>query len=351
MARKAPKNKRRPQNRLTRQTGVNLTPVESLLELMEDGNEYQSIVSKVLRPNLVDELVRGIAEVEQVRSRPCLAYVGNVVRVREHCAIDLMDEVPFTEMVSSVPASSREVDVFLATPGGSGQQVARFVNCLRQRFDRVNFLIPSLCMSAGTLFALSGDEIWMTARASLGPIDPQIPTSDGRFVPAQALLLLVDQLQKSGADAMAQNQPVPWTAVRIIDSLDKKELADAITASRYAQQMAAEFLEKYKFKNWTTRKNSGDAVTPEWKTDRANEIASALVSHDRWKSHGHSLSRDVLWQEIRLKINHPEPELERALTRLWALFFWTFDKTPITKVFVSSHYRVVRHSVLQVKPS
>ena len=320
--------------------------VKSLLDVMQDGREYQSIVSAVVAPglDLMDEVVRGINAIEQVRSRKCLAYVGNVVRQDAiGSGVDATDDLPFAEMVSLVPASERKVDVLVATNGGSAHQVSRFVNFLRTRFDEVDFLVPSMCMSAGTLFALSGDHIWMTKRACLGPIDPQVPTRDGRYVPAQALVLLVDQLQKTGQDALSNRQPVPWSAVRIIDSIDKKELADAITATKYSTQMASQFLLNYKFRNWATRTDSQTPVTTEYKTNRAGEIAVALASHDKWLSHGHAISRDVLWEQVRLKIDHPTPELERALVRIWALFNWMFDKAIASKVLASSDYRYLKY--------
>jgi len=315
-----------------------------------DGNEYGSIVSLMPEPHLdlVGEVVRGIQEVESIRGRPCLAYVGNVVRTdAEDTGIDSTDDVPFAEMVARVPSSEKKVDVYIATRGGSAHQVSRFVNCLRSRFDVVDFLIPSFCMSAGTLFSLSGDHIYMTSRACLGPIDPQVPSHDGRYLPAQALLLLVEKLQNDGEEARKQGRPVPWTAVRIIDSIDKKELGDAITASKYSTLMASQFLLNHKFKNWTVRQESRKEVTPEYRQQRAMEIAEALASHDRWKSHGHAIPRNMLWKEVELYIDHPEPDLERAVVRLWALLYWLFDKTQILKFIVSANYRYVRHRVSQ----
>ena len=203
-------------------------------------------------------------------------------------------------------------------------------------------------MSAGT--SAIGDRIWMTPRACLGPIDPQVPTSDGRYVPAQALLLLVDQLQRQGDEAMGNGLPVPWVAVRIIDSIDKKELGDAITATTYSSMMASQFLQNYKFKDWATRETSGLPTTKEYKEERANTIASALASHDRWRSHGHAISRDVLWNEIELRIEYPEHDLERAIIRLWALLNWVFDKTPVVKVIASQNYRYVRSATQLEKP-
>lgn len=324
---------------------------DSLLTVLRDGKEYSSILDVKLVPgtDVTNDVINGIAEIERLRGRPCIAYVGNVVKKDDgESSIDSSDDLPFREMVAQVPADVRSVDVFLATWGGSGHQVSNFVNCLRARFDEVHFLIPSFCMSAGTLFALSGDHIWMTDRACLGPIDPQVPTKDGSYVPAQALLLLVEQIQRFGDEAMAKNLPVPWAYVRIIDSLDKKELGAAITASQYSETMATQFLSKYKFRNWTVRETSKTPVTEADKLTRASEIANALGSHDRWKSHGHSISRDVLWKEIQLRIDHPDFDLNRAIVRLWAVFYWLFDKTPIVKMICSTNYRYIRHIINQV---
>ena len=173
----------------------------------------------------------------------------------------------------------------------------------------------------------------------------------GRYVPAQALLLLVEQLQEQGQSALDKGGSVPWTAVRIIDSIDKKELADAITASNYSTMMATQFLLNYKFKNWTVRETSGEQVTEEYRQQRAEEVADALASHDKWKSHGHAISRDVLRDVVKLQIENPESNLERAIIRLWALCTWIFDKTPISKLIVSSDYRYCRYTKSEVKTS
>lgn len=326
----------------------------SLLDAMVEGREYQSIVDLQGHIDVVGELRRGLGEIATARGRVCLAYVGNVTSTAGSAsAIGPDDDLPFAEMITSVKPEVRKIDVLLSTTGGSGQQVGRFVDALRARFDEVDFLIPSFCMSAGTMFALSGDNIWMSERACLGPIDPQVPTVGGRFVPAQALLLLVEKLQKDGQEAIKREGTVPWTAVRIVDTIDKKELGEAITASDYSRKMVQEFLVKYKFRNWTKRATSGESVTPEYKVVRATEIADALCSHERWKNHGHAINRDVLWSEIKLRIEHPKDAMLRAMTRTWAALAFIFDKTPMQKLIVSPDYAFLRFNPqqLQIAPS
>lgn len=328
------------------ETGAQVRP---LLEAMQDGQEYASIVSVVPpeNTNLIDEVKRAVRDIEAVRQRPCLCYVGNVVNGKSDSGVITKDDLPFAEMVKAVPAGTDKVDVLLATQGGSGPQVARFVNALRARFEEVDFLIPSYCMSAGTLFALSGDRIWMNPQACLGPIDPQVPNAAGRFVPAQALLLLVAELQKQGEEGQKKGTGVPWTTIRIIDTIDKKDLGDAMSATTYSRDLAVQFLMNYKFKNWTTRRTSMQPVTDEYRHKRAVDIANALASHERWKNHGHALSRDTLQDQIQLEINHPAEDLERAMRRIWALCYWLFDKTPIQKMLVSADYGYVMFDAKQ----
>jgi serine dehydrogenase proteinase len=79
-------------------------------------------------------------------------------------------------------------------------------------------------MSAGTVWALSGDEIWMDERATLGPIDPQVPGRDGRFLPAQALLALIEEIQIRGDQQIKNGANPRWTDVTILRNMDAKVL-------------------------------------------------------------------------------------------------------------------------------
>ena len=51
--------------------------------------------------------------------------------------------------------------------------VERTVGIIRQHYFQVDFIIPDKAMSAGTVCALSGDNIYMDYYSQLGPIDPQ----------------------------------------------------------------------------------------------------------------------------------------------------------------------------------
>ena len=129
--------------------------VSSLLDAMSDGNEYGSIVSVSVAKDVVPDMRRALADIERIRQRPCIAYVANVVRGLQDVSISPQDHLPFCEMVNNVDTGEKAIDVFLVTPGGLAYQVSQFVNALRPRFDKVDFLLPYMCMSAGTLWAVS----------------------------------------------------------------------------------------------------------------------------------------------------------------------------------------------------
>ncbi len=325
--------------------------VKSLLDAMEDGREYASLVDCAPQGlNIRDELRRSITEVSVCRDRPLLLYAGNVVTTNPHPLISLSnaDELPFAEMVDSVPENAKEVDVLVVTPGGSAQTASYFVDKLRNRFENISFLIPYCCMSAGTILVLSGDEIWMDERAYIGPIDPQIMSRDGsRFVPLLSIWVLLGKIQKDGQNALATGGQPDWTQIQILKNLDPKELGDALSASDYSTQLAAGYLRDYKFKNWTVREGTGQAVDDTYRSQRAEEIAKQLCDHELWKMHSHRIPRDSVESDLGLQIEKFEsiPDLARAIHRLWALLYFLFENSSMLKIILSEEYAVFRHRV------
>lgn len=326
----------------------NNTPkITSLLDQMEDGREFESLVKqKQVTINPINEIRRALKEISEIRQRPNIAYIANVVnpKIQAVKSIEYSDDLPFSELVNTIPNGQKNIDVLLVTPGGSGTQVAKFVDQLRKRFENVSFILPNIAMSAGTMFALSGEEIVMTQNSYLGPIDPQVPNREGLFYPAQSILTLINEIQVRGEIAIKNNQNPRWTDLQILRQMDPKEIGNAINASKYSTELVANYLLNFKFKNWSTHSNNS-SVTQEEKEQRAFQIANQLCNHSVWKSHGRGISREIAWEICRLKITHSESVegLDRSIKRLWALFYWVFENTPIYKIFVSEFYAILRN--------
>jgi hypothetical protein len=74
--------------------------------------------------------------------------------------------------IRSVPAGT-DIDIILHTPGGSALGASQIIRALKAHKGRKTFFVPYDAFSAGTMLALTGNEIFMSDLASLGPIDVQ----------------------------------------------------------------------------------------------------------------------------------------------------------------------------------
>lgn len=324
-------------------------PVTSLLDLMVDGREYESLIEKLkvsVKVDMTAEIRKVLLEFRALRNRPAICYLANVVneQIKIPVSIDANDDLPFAEMISAVPGHEQAVDVILVTPGGSAQQVAKFVDKLRPRFTDVTFILPYMAMSAGTIFAMSGNEIVMGPNSFIGPTDPQVPNRDGIYVPAQAILTLLDEIQKRGEQLIAQGQQPLWSDLHILRNLDVREIGNAINASKYSMELVEDYLYNFKFKNWIHHSN-GTPVTDKDKRDRAKDIGLKLCSHAQWKTHSRGITRDVAWNECKIKVIRSEslPGLDKAMRRFWGMIYWMFENTPMAKAFISENYAIFRN--------
>lgn len=322
---------------------MDLEPKEfaSLLDLMVDGKEYASILDhQNIQIDFNADIKKSLREISSIRKRPIICYIANVLNPSIFLnSIDNTDDGPFLELLRNAPASN-DIDILLVTPGGLAETVAHFVSKIREKYKNVAFLLPYMAMSAGTIFSLSGNEIVMTSSAYIGPIDPQVPGKDGRFIPAQAILKLIDDIKKRGQEKIKKGEPVDWTDVQLLKSIDGKEIGNALNASALSQNLVAEYLEKYKFADWETHTNSGKPVSVDDKKTRATEIAKNLCDNQLWLSHSSRITREMAHDKCNLKIIHAEEinGLDRALRRFWALMTLLLENSPISKMYLSEDY-------------
>lgn len=333
-------------------------PVEvaSLLDKMVDGREYQSIVGLNISVDLGTEMKRALNDIQRIRKRPIICYIANTLNAsiagRTSLSIDNSDDTPFIEILNSIPKSEKSVDIIIVTPGGSADSVDYFVKKLRERFNNIAFILPYMAMSAGTIFCLSGDELIMSESSYIGPIDPQVPSRGGTFVPAQSIITLISAIKARGEEQMKKGEKPDWTDVQILNHLDPKELGNAITASALSTRLVSEYLKLYKFRNWK-KHNNGNNVTVEERNKRASEIASLLCDNSVWLSHGSRITREIAVEKCKLRVTYPESVegLDRAIKRFWALMQLTLENNPIAKVYASGDYFLFRSVNIQPIPS
>ena len=202
------------------------------------------------------------------------------------------------------------IAIVLDTLGGIVEVVERVVHVIRHHYKEVDFLVPDRAMSAGTIFVMAGDRIFMDYFSCLGPIDPQI-MKDGELVPALSYLNQYLRLHEK-AEAGTLNS----AEFTLLNKLDPGELYQFEQARELSCELLTKWLSTYKFKNWKTQ-GGQDPVTDDQKTNRATQIAEVLSNTERWHSHGRMISRDTLFEdpEIRLETEKLEdtPNLLPAL--------------------------------------
>lgn len=92
-----------------------------------------------------------------------------------------------------------KLTIILNTGGGLIDPVERTVGIIRRHYNQVDFIIPDRAMSAGTVFALSGNNIYMDYYSQLGPIDPQFYIDD-KWIPGVGYLEKFDEMNQKSAN-------------------------------------------------------------------------------------------------------------------------------------------------------
>jgi hypothetical protein len=208
------------------------------------------------------------------------------------------------ENVNEEESTSNKLVVMLETGGGYIEVVERIVSVFRRHYDSVEFIIPNFAYSAGTVLALSGDEIHMNYYSVLGPIDPQFTTENGRSVPGMGYIAkynsLINIINSVDDDKVGS---VRAELSYLLKKFDPAEVFQIEQAIRHSQELLEKWLPQYKFRNWTVTE-SGKEVTAEYRKERAEHIAKILGNAEHWHSHGRGISMAELESDrIGLKVN------------------------------------------------
>lgn len=244
--------------------------------------------------NPIDETARALIkeklqDLENYLNADVIVYCGEIFDSAE----DQMKRV--VEDLQSEAESKTTCYIILTTPGGSLNPVNRMVTIFRHFYSEVNFIVPNFAYSAGTIFCMSGDNIYMNYYSALGPVDPQVQNRDGKLVAALGYLDKINDLL-----AKAQNNTISQAEFLILKDFDLAELRAYEQAKELAVDLIQKWLVKYKFKDWVVHSDKTNVILEE-KKQRANEIANKLSNNNIWKSHGRAINLEEL-REMNLKI-------------------------------------------------
>ena len=290
-------------------------------------NEY--IDKKLSFQGLMAELDRLITAYNKHTGRYLFIYSADFNKAKQGIPDISLDQDDFYNIQDILRESpEKKIDIYIETPGGSGEAAEEIARFLHKKFEEVNFVIASEAKSAGTILVLSGDNIYMTETGSLGPIDAQ--TRIGRSF--QSAYDYKEWIEQKRAEAIKNKFLNPVDA-QIIAQITPGELAGVTNALEFAKDLVSDWLVQYKFKKWKTRESTGAPVTEEYKRVRAKEVAEKLCNHSLWRSHGRSIKIEDLKDLLLIEHIEDDSVLSDIVYRIKIILKLIFGSTSMYKIY------------------
>ncbi len=243
----------------------------------------------------VKELLNGkLLELEAKFEGDVIFYLGEIQSGMLRIFRDIIEDLKKDSI------KQNRLIIILNTSGGSAEVAEKMVDIMRAKYGEVYFVVPDFAMSAGTVFCMSGDKIFMDYSSSLGPIDPQVYNGK-QWVPALGYLNKVDEfLEKEKRGELTKAEFL------ILQSQDLAMLSSCEQAKALTIALLKKWLAEWKFKDWDKHRTNpaklGQPVTMNEKKERAAEIADKLGKNTLWHSHGRMIGMDTLRRDVKLQI-------------------------------------------------
>lgn len=180
------------------------------------------------------------------------------------------------------------------------------VNLLRQFCKELEVIIPSKCLSAGTLLSLGANNIVMTKQATIGPIDPSVngPLNPQVNIGGQLQAWAVSVEEIKGYIAVAKEEfgiEDDAGLAQILHSLSEK-IHPLVLGRVYRTKAQIQMLAKKLLVNQIS------------KPDDVDPIISFLCSESG--SHDYTINR-VEALELGLKVEKPNEELYQLIKEIY----------------------------------
>ncbi|MGN6341041.1 MAG: SDH family Clp fold serine proteinase [Ginsengibacter sp.] len=303
---------------------------------------YSEYLNKNLNFNqLTTERKRQLKEISKLRGgRDIIVYASDVNNKNNApIAFDFSDILPFQDQLSNL--NGKAIDVILETNGGIAEAVEDIVRLIRGRYEHVGIIIPGTAKSAGTIFAMAGDEILMGESSSLGPIDAQIISLNKRFS-ADAFL---EGLKKIKEDVVTSGKLNP-AYIPILQNISPGEIQHCENAQDFSKKLVREWLSQYKFKFWDKHSSTGQKVTQAEKEKRAEDIAEKLCKHSDWLTHSRSIKiTDLESMGLQIIDYAKNRDLNDAITRYYTLLRMSFEGINIYKIMETCESQILKFHI------
>ena len=279
-------------------------------------DEIQSEQKKSPETNALDTTRRKyISEIEKITHRNIICYYSGWLQKpgREEAAVNDKDKQAFMATVNKLDRS-KGLDLMLHTPGGDLAATESVLDYLHNMFNNdIRAIIPQISMSAGTIMALSCNEIIMGKQSNLGPVDPQLG--------GVACKAVIDEFEKAKNDIKNNPHSIPlWQS--IISKYHPTFLGKCSQSIEWSEELV---------EYWLLRNLCNGNKT------KAKKILKEFADHSIHKSHARHISISKC-KESGLNIIDMESDnnLQDIILTTHHAFMHTFSMTRAVKI-VENH--------------
>jgi len=216
----------------------------------------------------------------------------------------------YDQLLTIAPTKLKNLDLFLYSVGGMVEAPWRIVTMLREFCEKFTIIIPYKSYSAATLIALGSDEIIMSTKGELGPIDPTL----------HAVMPMPGVAQPMPIQFGVEDISSYITFVKEVSGLtDQAALAQTVTllADKISPPILGSIQRMHSHIRLIARKLLSLCRPPIEET-RITSIVQALT--EKMYAHGHGIGRKEA-KEIGLQIGkEPETGLEQLIWRLYLCY-------------------------------
>ncbi|MDR3365802.1 MAG: ATP-dependent Clp protease proteolytic subunit [Prevotellaceae bacterium] len=287
------------------------------------------------------ELKNLINQYNTLTKRNLFVYAADFNKGRRGIDVSLMQDDFYTIQDILRESDKKQIDVYLETPGGSGEAAEEIAKFLRKKFTEINFVIAGEAKSAGTILALSGDSIYMCETGSLGPIDAQIQIGRS-VVSAHDYKAWIDEKRNEATKTGKLN---PFDAI-MVAQISPGEIYGVVNSLEFAKDLVKGWLEKYKFKDWTETQTTHKKVTAEMRKKRAEEVADKLCDHMSWRTHGRSLKIEDLKDVLSIENIDDNLPLAGIVYRIKTIIRLIFDTSTDYKLYFWEDFQMARTAAM-----
>lgn len=298
-------------------------------------NEYISKNMSIL--DLKKELSRLRTEYNKETGRNLFIYAADFNKARQGIDVSLMQDDFYTIQDILRESTCNQIDVYIETPGGSGETAEEIARFLHSKFDEVNFVIAGEAKSAGTILVMCANNIYMCSTGSLGPIDAQIKIGRS-VVSAHDYKTWVEDKRK---EAEKNGKLNPFDAL-LVSQISPGEIYGVVNSLDFAKDLVKAWLPKYKFQKWVYTETHKNPVTKEMKEKRASEISEKLCNHMDWHTHGRSLKMEDLKEELLIEDIDQNPKLADIVYRIKTVIRLIFDTSTDYKLYFWEDCKLAR---------